>query len=507
MSATERELKLALPPDDLLRLRRLKRLGGPGGAAMPLRTVYFDTPDRQLAKAGISLRVRHQGKARIHCVKLPGSSLAGLATRREWEVEAPGDSPRLDAFPPGTADVHLDFAALAAGLEAVFTTEVRRTARLVTEGDSLIELAFDHGRIVTPGGAEAEISELELELKQGPAAALFDLALAAVEAMPAAHPLADSKAARGARLAAGQPPAPRKAGRLGLLPAATTSDAFAAILQDCVGQWLGNVAAVLGPDDPEAIHQMRVALRRLRSAFRVFRPVLGPAPATALAEELGWLAGALGPARDWDVFLHEVVPPAFGPPGREPRLDAIRDQAAVARAQAGAVARAAVADPRATRLALELGRFAALQAWQSGGDEEALAGPAQDFAGALLERLHKRVRKAGRHIGELDAEALHGLRIKIKRLRYAIEFFGSLYSAKAVKRLLAAASALQDELGRLNDLVVARRLVGSLGRADARRAFAEGVLVGALAGDLERGRRALKDRWAALIAEDRFWAK
>lgn len=505
MTSTERELKLALPVEDLVRLQRLRRLGGPAGTAMALRTVYFDTADRALDRAGIAVRVRHRGRARIHCVKLPGSSLAGLALRREWEVEAAGDQPQFEAFPPGTVDAHLDIEGLAGTLHEVFATEIRRVTRLLDQDGSLIELAFDRGRIVTPNGTEAPVSELELELKGGAAGPLFDLALAVVEAAPAARPLIEAKSARGYRLAAGDAPQSCRATRFTLPPAVDTADAFAAIVQDCVGQWLANVEVVLSTDDAEGIHQMRVALRRLRSAFRIFRPVIGPVPATALAGELSWLAGALGPARDWDVFVAEVARPAFAAAGADPRLDAVEAQAAVARDAARQAARAAVADSRASRLALELGRFVARAEWWADGDAAALGGPAAAFAQSLFERQYRRLRKAGRHIGTLDMEALHGLRIKIKRLRYAIEFFGSLYPAKAVKRLLGAASALQDDLGRLNDLVVARRLVGSLGRADARRAFAEGVLVGTLASDLERSRRALKERWAAFLVEDRFW--
>ncbi|RJF88752.1 CHAD domain-containing protein [Oleomonas cavernae] len=505
----EVELKLGIAAEDLPRLRRLGLLFRGGlvpAATKHLKTTYFDTPDRILAASRITLRVREDGDRRLHCIKLPVESLAGLATRREWEVESADTTPNFAAFVPGTVDSLLDLEKLtAAGIEPVFVTDFRRSVRLMPLGDDgVVEIAIDEGTIRAAGGAEAPISELEFELKSGSAAALFDLALAVTEQVPA-RIIVEAKGERGARLAAAEPPPAVKAPKLALGRGQSVSDAFARIVQDCVGQWLANVEAVLDGSDAEGVHQMRVALRRLRSAFRLFRRVLGPEPATMLSNEVKWLAGSLGPARDWDVFIGDVAGPVFEALGPDGRFERILELARSEQGLGYGVARAAIEEPRHTRLALTLGRFAAGRGWQAGGKGEILDGPVETFAAGMLDAHFKRVRQKGRHIMRLDAEALHGLRIEIKRLRYALEFFGSLFDGREVKHFHEGLAGLQDFLGNLNDLTVAHRLIGSLGRADAGRAYAEGVLAGFHGASLDRKRAKLREQWAAVLAQEPFW--
>lgn len=506
---SEVELKLGIAAEDLPRLRRLGLLFR--GALAPavtkqLKTTYFDTPQRVLAASRVTLRVREDDGRRLHCVKLPNGNLAGLASRREWEVENGDETPNFSAFPPGTVDSLLDLEKLhMAGLEPVFETDFKRSQRLIPLGDDgAVEIAIDDGIIRTAGGKEAPISELEFELKSGSPADLFALALSVIEHIPGRIVMA-SKGDRGAMLAAGERPRGSKAAKLVLDPDLSASDAFARIVEDCTGQWLANVDAVLDGSDEEGVHQMRVALRRLRSGFRLFRKVLGPEPATALSDEVKWLAGSLGPARDWDVFIGDVAGPVFEALGPDRRFDRVLELAASERALGYGQARAAIEDARHTRLALTLGRFAAAREWREGGDAKALDGSVTDFAADRLDEHFKRVRRKGRHIMQLDAEALHALRIEIKRLRYALEFFGSLFDAREVKTFLEGLSGLQDFLGNLNDLTVAHTLISSLGRADAGRAYAEGVLAGFYGASLDRKRAKLREQWADVLTQERFW--
>lgn len=506
---SEVELKLAVAPEDLATLRRLPLLTRGNLAPVrnrALKTVYFDTPDRRLAKAKVTLRVREDGRKRIHGVKVPVKSLAGLATRREWEVESRSPVPDLDAFPPGTVDTLLDTRALGGEeLEAVFETDFKRTLRRLSLGTGgEIEVAVDEGVIRAAGKGEALISELEFELKSGDPADLFSLALAVAEQVPVKM-VSESKAERGARLAAGRVAAPVKAEKLTLDADMTAGEAFAAIVQDCTGHWLANVEAVLDGGDTEGVHQMRVALRRLRSGFKVFKSILGPEPSLALSDEVKWLANALGPARDWDVFIGDVAGPVFKAMGPDARFDRVLINADSERRLGYGLAHNAVTDARHSRLALSLGRFVAAHEWREGGDIARLDAPVRKFAAAVLDVHFKRVRRRGRNIMRLEAEALHGLRIEIKRLRYALEFFGSLFDGREVRRFLDGLAGLQDFLGELNDMAVAQRLIVTLGRADSGRAFAEGVLTGFYGAALERKRKNLRSQWAEVLVQERFW--
>ncbi|MCF4166110.1 CHAD domain-containing protein [Zavarzinia compransoris] len=507
--SSEVELKLAVDPDDLPRLRRLPLLTR--GNISParnrsLKTIYFDTAERSLAKGKVTLRVREDGRKRIHGVKVPVKSLAGLATRREWEIESRDTVPDLDAFPPGTVDSVLDTRALGAdALEAVFETEFKRNLRhlaLGTGGE--VEVAVDEGAIRAAGKGEAVISEIEFELKAGDPADLFALALAVAEQVPV-RVLVESKAERGSRLATGRVAKPVKAEKLSLHEDMSACDAFAAIVQDCTSHWLANVEAVLDGTDVEGVHQMRVALRRLRSGFKVFRRILGPEPSNALSDEVKWLANSLGPARDWDVFIGDVAGPVFKALGPDARFDRIMLQADSERRIGYGLARGAIEDERHTRLALTLGRFVAAREWREGGETGKLDGPVKKFAADVLDAHFKRVRQRGRRIMQLEAEALHGLRIEIKRLRYALEFFGSLFDAREVRRFLDGLAGLQDFLGELNDMAVSQRLIVTLGRSDSSRAFAEGVLTGFYGAALERKRKNLRSQWGEVLVQDRFW--
>ncbi len=506
---SETELKLAVAPEDMPKVRRLALLSRGSlepAATKHLKTIYFDTSDRQLAAAKITLRVREDGRRLIHGVKVPHKSLAGLATRREWEVESRSPVPDFDAFPPGTVDTVLDTKALGPDkLAPAFETDFRRSVRRLALGTGgEVEVAVDEGAIRVPGKGETPISELEFELKSGEPADLFALALAVAEQVPL-RVLVASKAERGARLAAGTLAAPAKAPRLDLEAGETTSDAFGRIVTDCTGHWLANVEAVADGSNVEGVHQMRVALRRLRSGFKLFRKVLGPEPSRSLSDEVKWLAGSLGPARDWDVFIGDVAGPVFEALGPDARFDRVLLQAEAERRLGYGIAWRAIEDERHTRLALSLGRFVAAREWREDGDAKRLDDSVKSFAAETLDRHFRQVRRSGRHIMALEPEALHALRIEIKRLRYALEFFGSLFDGREVRRFLDGLAGLQDFLGNLNDLSVAQRLITTLGKADAGRAYAEGVLTGFYGASLERKRKSLRSQWAEVLVQERFW--
>jgi len=202
--------------------------------------------------------------------------------------------------------------------------------------------------------------------------------------------------------------------------------------------------------------------------------------------ELRWLIGELGPARDWDVFLAETLAPMREGWGPDADLDLLEQAAARRRDESYATAQAAIRSRRYTALLLRLGAWVEGRGWRDAAKPEALAtldGPAKVMAAAVLHRRHEKLRKAGRHIKTMSTEERHRLRIQVKKLRYATEFMGTLYPRRKVTKLLVSLKGLQDCLGSLNDLSVAREQMMTLttgARRDkaARLAFAAGLVIG-----------------------------
>jgi inorganic triphosphatase YgiF len=502
----ETELKLSYDPEALERLRRSRvlRMVSRGPArTQRLVTTYFDTEDGVLAGQGISLRVRRVGRRKIQGVKAPESSLAGLAVRREWEMEIEGEVPDLGAYPPGTIDTVLNVGWLAERLRPVFTTAFTRSERDAALGEgSRVRLAIDEGEIRAGDGREI-IAEVELELVEGGLVTLFDLALALHRAVPG-RIAPRAKSHRGTLLAAGRGPEAETAEDVRLGPDIDAGEAFLRIGAACLEHWLGNVDVVLADRDPEGIHQMRVALRRLRSAFRIFRPLVADEAGTALAAEVRWLASALGPARDWDVFEASVLAPVEKGLDADEALAPLAKASDAARARAHAAAVAAVGSVRHTDLVLHLGRWLAAGAWAEEAADLA-AEPVTAFAARVLDRHWRRVRKRGRKLTRLPPAQLHELRIEIKKLRYAVEFFASLHDARAVRRFLSGLKGLQEFLGHLNDLDVARRLMAELGDGEPAMARAEGLVIGWHAAGLARDRKHLTELWASVLAQEPYW--
>lgn len=509
MDTHEIELRLTGPVDDLMRLGRsafLRDLGAGRGRTRRQLSVYFDTDDHVLGRAGVVLRVRSIGRRRVQTVK---SALAGLTDRREWEREIDGDVPDLTMLPDDDAvSGLLADPAIRERLRPVFETEVTRTVRDLAVDGAAVELAIDRGE-VRAGAARAPIAELELELKAGDRAVLYRLARDLLERVPLRLEIY-SKSDRGFALLAGHAPEPEKAAGVALDAGMAVDEAFVAIADACLRQAMRNEPVVAAGTDPEGVHQMRVALRRLRSAMRLFRDGVG-CPAVARAEaEVRWLAGALGPARDSDVFADELLAPLLDLRGDDPRLAALAGVAAARRGRANEAARAAVADRRYTAMLLDLGLCLAARPWRDGPDDagERTLGP---FAAGQLDRHLKKVAARARRLDRLDDTGRHDLRIRIKRLRYACEFFRSLYPADAVKPFLKRLARLQDDLGYLNDAAVAEHTVADLAaepeaRSDpAAVAYAGGVVTGwHLAGRQARLDR-LPDDWKALRKVEPFW--
>lgn len=442
--ADEIELKLELTREAADRVEASGLLPGEPQKTQQ-RSLYFDTPDRDLAKAGLSLRIRRSGRKRIQTVKAGGVSGAGLFARSEWERPVKDDRPILDETTPIGALLGAAVVAVA----PLFEVEIERRSWLITEGDTVMELVLDRGEVLA-GERRATICEIELELKSGDPAALFAFARK-IDAVTPVRLGVLTKAERGFRL---NGPAVKmiKADPVMLADNATAAEALRQITGLCLRQFRLNEALMLAGRDPGALHQARVALRRLRSAFAVFEPMLDDGGAD-LRGEVGWLASGLGDARNLDVLLNRVGP------------GALRDHIAAARDAAYDRATELLSQPRARRLLLDLAAWAAHA--DAGGSSGSADMSVREFAAGALDRLRREMKRKGRDLTGIDDKARHTVRKRGKTLRYATDFFASLFQGKREtarrEQFLAVLEALQDELGALNDLVTAAALLKKLG--------------------------------------------
>jgi triphosphatase len=287
----------------------------------------------------------------------------------------------------------------------------------------------------------------------------------------------------------------------------SAGEAFRAVCLACVQHLEANREGMLAGTDPEFLHQMRVALRRLRTAFAVFAAAIPEAASAPLLAELRWLQRALGEARDWDVFAAHTLRPALQ---RHPRRRGLRVfERACGELSAAAVrtARRAVESRRYRNLVRELRTLC--YAPEALPRPPARRAPLRRFAVAVLASLHGEVRKRGRRLGRQDPEALHRLRNAARKLRYAILFLAPLFEKERVRPLAKSVESLQQTLGRINDCAVARGLVARAraeargpGRRKARRSLARRIE----AARKER-RKALKKEWKAFRRAEEFWGR
>ena len=477
----EVELKLALPPPQVAAF--LKLMARRRGVQQQLEFVtrYYDTPDFALSLLGVSLRVRRIGRRWLQTIKTEGERHGGLSQRVEYEMPVARGMPDWSRFPAEA--LALVPEALRVQLVPVFETRFKRTAWLVGGlSGAKIEVALDVGEVhtlkdtcATDGGVNAgerrqQLCEIELELKAGQPDALFELAQGWA-AQLGCMPFDVSKAERGVRLACGQADSPVKSVPLGLSSGMSVEDGFAAIVQVCLAQFQANLPGVLDSTDIEYVHQARVALRRLRAALRLYRKAC--VLPDALMEGLRNLAGALGPARDWDVLCGETLP-AIAPhyqdeAGWQTGAAVLEVHRAGVRADMQVALRQAA--PGAWLLAFQ--RWLLQRGWRAvpAGGKPSSGGvvpeaqrfvqlsPLKKWARQALQKGYRPIVRGARVFAELQPLQRHALRIAIKRQRYAAEFFQTLFAGRRQAQYLDMLREAQDSLGRSNDARVAWELL------------------------------------------------
>jgi triphosphatase len=501
----EVELKLVLDPKFKEALMRHPLLNGQAASKRQEQTVadtYFDTPDLQLRQSDIGLRVRRVNGGWVQNIMSGGAVHGGLHARHEWESPVTGAAPELTRLRDVVDDKKtrrnvLDAASMGKGLAPIFTTKVKRMAwELHPDSGDLIECALDQGRLEC-GGKNAAINELELEMKSGDPAHLFDLALALQKDIPLQIGNR-SKADRGYALFASEAPAAVKATRLALSDSMTVEEAFQQIAFNTMAQIQHNVEGVADRHDVESLHQMRVGMRRLRSALSMHKRVLHLPE--ELQQEIDWLATELGDARDWDVLAGTTLP-SVARELTEPGDMAGLQKAAAEKAQEHHVtAAAAVSSPRYTRLMLNLTRWVQAMGWRDdqatmAASAEQLAAPVTGFARAILKRDQRRLRQRAAKLSEATPADRHAVRIAAKKTRYAAEFFSSLFAPKRVQPYIKALTGLQDELGYLNDAVVAHRLLSAMPSSQPELAANVGFVQGFLAARTRNDDKAVIKLW------------
>ncbi len=498
----EVELKFQVPPDRRAEVDRAVA-GRVPRPRVRLQAAYFDTAERALGQCGLALRVRREGRRWVQTLKGAGDD--GL-TREEHNVALPANhDPSAGADPSLHAGSDIGERLLArlrepqtGPLQCLYRTDIRRRRRELRTRAGVVELAFDDGWILA-GDERLAVCELEIELLRGRPQAV----LAAARQWMRRHGLwldLRTKAERGDMLARGEAVAPpRKARPVRLGADATLAQGVRAVLRSCLDQVAVNASQVAaGTGSDEHVHQLRVGLRRLRTALRLFGQPLGANPhVPPLVESATALFRSLGAARDLAAIAQPMARElahaltVAGLPGTAPAL----------------VPTAEADDPASLmrRVAAQVMLLDLFELTQC-DDAALVAGewpPLRIFVADRLHRWHRRARDDARAFEGLDDASRHRLRKRVKRLRYTVEFAGDLFPAHRVRRYLKPLRALQERLGTLMDLTVAidasRRRIDD----DPRELFA----VGWLAARREQWLGDSQEALAQFVRAKPFWKK
>ncbi len=474
----EVELKLMFAPADLEALRedeRFRALTGSGKTTVTnLRSVYFDTPGFTLSSAGIVARLRETGNGLIQTLKTP-SKKSGIALHRgEYETAVPPGTaaPRFSLLPDEIRGQIEDIAASAPLNPIVETRVTRCEIEKATAQGGVILIAIDTGS-TRSGELVRPLCEIELELRSGPPASLYELALEIIKLAPCTIGIR-GKAERGFDLALGTRPGAVHASDAMVSADMNIEDAYIAILDNCLGQFVANLPAVMEESDPTALHQMRVSLRRLRSALELFSDAIRFPGLKAIEKDAQYLARLLGKARDLDVFLSIILPPAEEAFPGDTGLAALRDEVSKEQKHAWHHVIRILSDRRTTRFVLRLALALEEKSWR-GRDIVPAPEPATGFAASSLDQLMKKVASLGSNLKTLDTEDRHDLRKRLKRLRYNLSFFQAAFPEEKVQPFLASLSKLQTLFGKLNDIVMSEAILAHVEKNGSKTAARAGA--------------------------------
>lgn len=493
-STVHREIEIKLVGTSRALDATFKSLGTTTGKSTRVTSIYFDTPDKRLWKKDLTLRLR----ARDGRHELTMKRETGTLARGEWSILLDEPAPSLSALPSGAPRDEIGTIGQDE-LTEQHRTVATRGKKIIIIDDATFEVSLDRGQI-RAGGKSMPLEELEIELLQGPDDAVARIARKLImrRSLRVAF---ESKAARGVALAANKAPKARKFRRPKLTEQDTLGSAFQTIIGATAQQVAGNLAAVQNGSRPKGVHQMRVGLRRLRSALSLFKGHLNP-NAIALQDDARATLQALGPARDLDVFLTQMLPPVLSAHLDTVPLHHLRAIAEKERAAAYQAARRMLNGRAFNRLLLDMLGARDMQDLLADGAADI---PLGKVAAKLLRKRHRKVITAGHGFADMPLEQRHEVRIAAKKLRYAIDFLGGLYPQEPMRLYRTEMSRLQDDLGHLNDAAVASDLVDRLAGDDHQAQIGAALVKGWYAHRLAAIETEMVTAWDAFTETPIFW--
>ena len=511
----EIELKITLDADQERRLRNgavTKSFAvGPARTQM-LHSRYFDTADDMLRLNGYALRVRKAGQSWVQTLKKADAPIDG-GLSRPLEDECPLQGPDLQLGLIADDDLREDVIGIArAGLHVVAETRFRRTARQMrSPTGGLVELAIDKGDLIA-SDVKSPFIEAELELIEGHAGDLYALAAELFPKGPVRYS-GQSKSQR-ALAFAGKAPGetiPRKAQRVVLPSDEMVEGAAMRIMSEGVSHYLPNLALLLETDHPGGPHQIRVALRRLRSALSAFRPALGRQALAPWADQARMIASEAGRLRDLDVLGADLIARLAKANPDEAGFHVLADAVAARRSQVQAEVRTALAGPDVTRFGFAIAGFIATRGWLDPADHTQtarLAAPVRPFAEKVLRRRWKAVAGYGKRIENLSIDQRHEMRKELKKLRYLMDAFSSLFDGDAAPKFISQLKVLQKGFGALNDSAMAEMILtapDAPGAGDPVAARGAGRVIGHLLAQADHKWPDAVAAWHTLVRIKPFW--
>ena len=469
--ATEIEAKFVIPDAKVSRrLKRLRRLAGftlGEGKVSRVLDTYLDTKDRSLAVAGLACRARRQDNGQLLLtVKEKGAATGAVHRREELELLLPaGESGAKGVFaarawPEGPVRGRILTVIGRKRLIRLATIRQRRTIRPVVQGGhTLAFLSLDDVQ-VRAGGAAKRFSEVEVELTGRGGDGDLDRLATCLEREWGLRPEVRSKLERALALVGARPkaPAPRKG--LGIDPAASMAEAARRVLRNQLNRMVAHERGTRAGRDIEELHDMRVAVRRMRAALRVFRPYLDPTAYKPFRRVLRRTGRILGMVRDLDVFREKAQHYLDGlPDERRPELDPLLAAWQTAHGGAREEMLDLLNSKEFTQFKKEFARFLATP---GAGEPPASSESAPPLPHRVREAVpllavasYAAIRAYEGRVEGTDTplQRMHQLRIAAKGLRYTLEFFREILPTE-VKTLIDRIKELQDHLGDLQDAVV-----------------------------------------------------
>lgn len=439
-------IRLRLDPADISVLLQNPLLATPPKRRR-VHLTHFDTPDKSLA--GLALSVEETRVLRKTILTVTQTS----GEARVWF--APTTPGTFDfATLIDTPEIAEQLTQLADALEPIYKIETRQRLWTVQIRSAQVEVILEEGQITSSAGVSQRTQpfcEIELRLHQGQSAALYGVARL-LSRLLRLHPISDSFRQRARAFSTGEVARPVKAKRVKVDAKDSAIGVFKQLAWICLNQLQANEGGVFAPNNVEFIHQARVSLRRLRTALKLFGTELPPEFSNKWG--LAWrdVGEQLGNARNWDVFCTEILPDIEADLGNIPDVSGLKEFAQTQRDKAHAQTQAWM---RGRRYSLTMIAFC--EALLALPDRK--ADRISDFADKALKKRYKRFCRGAKVAHTLTGEERHEVRIDLKRLRYTIDFFESLYPQKQMQPFLASLAETQELLGHMNDLVTCEALL------------------------------------------------